>query len=63
MGVEDFSARLQAKQEADADLRCHTEMMMDAERLLADVIQQIRETVQDEDVVKLLRRAIEVIEG
>jgi hypothetical protein len=61
----DFNARLAAKRNEASDLPSLAEMKLDASRRLAEVINDMRSklALNNEEVVVLLRRAIDVLEG
>jgi hypothetical protein len=61
----DFNARLAAKRNEASDVRSVVEMKLDASRRLAEVINDMRSelALNKEEVVVLLRHAIDVLEG
>lgn len=63
MTVTDFTSRLRAKLEQDDQLRLRVEEALAADEILVDAISQMRETLEDGQIVMLLRHAIEVLEG
>jgi hypothetical protein len=60
----DFNARLTAKRNEASDLPSLVEMKLDASRRLAEAINDMRSTLalNKEEVVVLLRHAIDVLE-
>ena len=63
LSIIDFSARLRAKLEAEAFEQSRIDDLIVAKNLLVDAITQIRETVDDSDVVWMLRQALDVLES
>jgi hypothetical protein len=61
----DFNARLTAKRNEAIDLRSLVEMKLSASRRLAEAINDMRSelALNNEEVVVLLRHAIDLLEG
>jgi hypothetical protein len=61
--VIDFSERAKTKLEEKIILQYAVEDTLAAQSMLVDAIDRMRELVDDPTVVKLLRNAIEILDG
>ena len=61
--VIDFSERAKTKLEEQIILQYAVEDTLAAQSMLVDAIDRMRELVDDPTVVKLLRNAIEILDG
>ena len=61
--VIDFSERAKTKSEEKIVLQYAVEDALAAQSMLVDAIERMRELVDDPTVVRLLRNAIEILDG
>ena len=61
--IVDFGARQEAKEEEKIELRAHVDAMRECDAILVHVIEQMREFAASVEILKTVRRAVDVLES
>ena len=61
--IVDFGARREAKEEEKITLRAHVDAIRECDAILAYAIKQMHEFATSVEILKTVRRAVEVLES